>query len=112
MKKHEVIKIVEETTGVYSCMKIKNVSCKLLDYLKTKNITKVFEDVLYISEENNEIIQTERVIFWFNRGGYIDIKNKNSKCSIKLYYKPSNSDEIILFVKQLLKDFKNEFNNN
>ena len=108
MKKPKYIKEIEKNDKVFSLSKLYSLPKEFDDFISKKVI------ILY----SNSDINTDSVKFLFKeklyrtiQGFYLYLSFRGDEIDVDIYYKQEQHNELIIFITQLLKQFKNATTN-
>lgn len=106
------IEKLEETEGIFSVMNFHAFRNEIYKFFDDKNIPKVFEkSFIHIdgSAQWNELIyRTQQFFYLYIRTDQQDSRNWN----LTIYYKPEKLNELIIFIRQVLKQLRDDSINN
>lgn len=109
MERPNYIKECEQETGIMSIYKL-TVPEDFDRYLKDKKVELVYSEFILDFESNKT--QTKSKIYKTKHGFYLYLSFGDSNIDITIYYKQTQQDELIIFITQLIKQFKNATTNN
>lgn len=112
MDKHEFITTLENTEGVFSIMDFHLFDGDLFKFLEDKKMSRVFEKSKVMLE--GDVIWVE-VLYKTKQSFYLHLENKtigSPRWGLRIYYKPEQLNELVIFIKQVLKQFRDATINN
>jgi hypothetical protein len=114
MNKPEYIHNLELKSGVFSVMDCHELKGEFLKYLNEKKLSRVYEKGLM---NESGLVKFEEVIFKSQQNFYLFVQirvipQSDTISKLTIYYKSEQSNELILFTSQLLKQYKNATTNN
>lgn len=107
INKNEFIKSVEHKEGVFSYIELPFLKGEVMKHLNSKKIKIVFEKT---SMQVFGKLITEELVLETAQKFLIHLKNDNSPATI--YYKPEQQKELLFFINQNFKGYKNDTINN
>lgn len=108
MKKPIYIKNIEKTEGVFSVMNFHKFRTNMYKIFEEKKTTKVFEKSYIHIDGSFEWVE---LIYKTNQNFYLHMLNDTedkTMWSITIYYKPENLNELLIFIRQVLKQLRDE----
>lgn len=105
MLKPEYIIEVEKTEGIFSVMNFHVFRNEVYNYLNDKNLEKVFERS-HVNLDGNAVWDE---IIYKTEPFYLHVENKSHDVPewyITIYYKPDKFNEVIIFIRQSLKQLR------
>jgi hypothetical protein len=106
MKKPKYIKEIEKTEGVYSVMSFHVFRNQISDYFDEKNIEKVYENSEILIDGSAKWVE---IIYKTVHPFYLYVKNNSNDLPewyITIYYKPTQLNELVVFIRQVLKQIR------
>jgi hypothetical protein len=102
--KNKFIRKTEESTGILSSLYMPSAPKNYYEHLIKNNVEVIYEEKAYDSREDK--FTTDIVILKTKQNFYIQVKVLIGSNYVIFYYKPSQYNELNLFIKQSLKDLK------
>lgn len=112
MKKPNYIKTLEESDGKFSVMNFHVFRVDLYKFLEEKKIERVYEKS-HITLDGSAV--WDKIIYKTQQPFYLYIKNdsiEEPQWYLSIYYKPYQFNELIIFIRQVLKQFRDATINN
>jgi hypothetical protein len=106
MKKPKYIKELEKTVGVFSVMDFHVFRTQISDYFDEKKIEKVFEKSEILMDGSAKWIE---MVYKTVQPFYLYVRNESDDLPewyITIYYKPEQLNELIVFIRQVLKQLR------
>lgn len=106
------IESLEETEGVFSIMKFHHFKTDIFKFFDDKKIPKVFERSYIHLDGSAEWME---LIYKTQQSFYLYLNNKSeveTNWELIIYYKPENLNELIIFIRQVLKQLRDDTINN
>jgi hypothetical protein len=108
--KPDYIKHLEQSAGIYSELHFPTLNYDLVRYFDEKKLKRVFESSGL--GEKDKIFWYE-VIYISNHPFYLHVTPiANDTSTLTIYYKPEQLNELIVFIRIILKQIDNAANNN
>ena len=108
--KPDYIKYLEQNDGIYSELDFPTLEYDLVGYLDQKKLKRVYESAGL--GEKDKIIWYD-IIFITTHPFYLYVKPiANNTSTLTIYYKPEQLNELIVFIRIMLKQIDNAANNN
>jgi hypothetical protein len=108
MKKPRYIKDIEKNDGVLSLSNLYSLPKEFDDFIK-KKVT-IFYSNSDIDIESGKFIFKEK-LYKTIQGFYLYLSFRGDEIDADIYYKQEQHNELIIFITQLLKQFKNATTN-
>lgn len=112
MQKPEYISKLEIGGTVFSIMNLDIFDGNLHKFLEDKKLTRVFEKSKMML--NGDLIWNE-IIYKTKQPFYLHILNETiteNRWELQIYYKPEQLNELIIFIRQVIKQFRDATTNN
>lgn len=104
------IEKTEQSLGIFSSVEIYDLPVEIKEFLSKKSV-----ELVYIENElnlTNDLIW-KNLVYKTKQNFYLYLsKKENDKCTVIVYYQASQSDELKIFIKLLLKEFNHGTINN
>lgn len=109
MEKPNYIKECELTDGILSINRI-TMPEGFDDYIKSRKMELVYCESSTDFETGKTMFSSK--IYKTKQGFYLYLLFRDTRTDITIYYKQKQQDELTIIIGQLIKQFKNETNNN
>jgi len=109
MEKPNYIKECELTDGIFSINRI-TMPEGFDDYVKSRKMELVYCESSTDFETGKTMFSSK--IYKTKQGFYLYLLFRDTRTDITIYYKQKQQDELTIIMGQLIKQFKNETNNN
>jgi hypothetical protein len=112
MKKPKYIKNIEKTEGIFSIMNFHKFRTEMYKMFEEKKTPKVFEKSFIHIDGSFEWVE---LIYKTQQNFYLHMVNESEDetiWSLTIYYKPENLNELVIFIRQVLKQLRDDTINN
>jgi hypothetical protein len=108
MKKPKYIKVIENKDEIMSSIKISFITNDIDTFISKRKFELVWSESEIISDDSK--IKFIKKIYKTKQNFYLYILTKKEITSVIIFYKQVQLNELTIFVRQLLKQFKNDTN--
>lgn len=99
------IQKLESTQGFFSELNLLSVSGDLIKFFDQKKLKRVYENSNFVDKER---IEWYNVIYLTNHPFYLNVHlDLENKHKLTIYYQPEQLNELIIFIRIMLKQLEN-----
>lgn len=93
---------IEKNNGILSVIKFESFDLKFIDFILKHEFEIVYEELSYRKKFKPKI---DTIIFKTKQNFYLELVRKGNFFLCSIYYKPNQSNELIVFIKQIIDKY-------
>lgn len=103
--KPDYIQKLESIQGVFSELSLKSISSNLIKFLDEKKLKRVYENSILVEKDH---IEWHDIIYMTSHPFYLYVNVETTNVhKMTVYYQPEQFNELIIFIRIMLKQFEN-----